>query len=55
MGQNASQWVYEKLQNKYRILFYSGNTDGAVPTHGTQMWMNEMNWTVTAPTRPFYY
>jgi len=39
MDEKASQWIYEELKGKYRILFYSGNTDGAVPTHGSQKWM----------------
>ncbi len=32
---NGSQWVYEELRGKYRILFYSGDADGAVPTYGS--------------------
>ena len=31
----GSQWIYEKLQGKIRMLHYSGDTDGAVPTVGT--------------------
>jgi len=31
----ASQWIYEKLYGKYRMLKFSGDTDGAVPTWGT--------------------
>ena len=32
---NGSQWIYEALAGKYRILHYSGDLDGAVPTLGT--------------------
>jgi hypothetical protein len=31
----GSVWVYEALRNKYRILFYSGDIDGAVSPLGT--------------------
>jgi len=34
-GKKASEWIYRELKGKYRILFYSGDTDGAVPTHGS--------------------
>jgi len=34
-GSEGSQWVYEALFGKYRMLHYSGDTDGAVPTLGT--------------------
>ena len=52
-GQKGSQWVYEALKNKYRIIFYSGDTDGAVPTYGSLQWINELNWKVTEEWRPF--
>ena len=31
----GSQWVYEALRHKYKILFFSGDIDGAVPPLGT--------------------
>ena len=30
------------MKSKYHILHYSGDTDGCVPTYGTQMWFNEL-------------
>lgn len=42
----ASQWIYEALKGKIRMLHYSGDTDGAVPTVGTQNWINSMHWKV---------
>lgn len=39
MNITGSQWVYEALRNKYKILFFSGDVDGAVPTFGTLQWM----------------
>lgn len=52
-GLKGSQWIYEALRGKYRILFYSGDTDGAVPTYGTLQWMNELNWNITEEWRPY--
>jgi len=52
--QRGSQWVYEKLKGQYRILKYSGDTDGAVPTYGTLQWINELNWNITEKYRPYF-
>lgn len=52
-GQIASQWVYEKLQNKYRILFYSGDTDGAVPTFGSLGWISRLGWAIKEDWRAY--
>ena len=49
----GSYWIYKVLQNKIRILKYSGDTDGAVPTYGTRRWLEMLNWKVTAPWRPW--
>jgi serine carboxypeptidase-like clade 2 len=46
--------VYTTLKNKYRMLKYSGDTDGSVPTQGTLDWIRDLNWTVTAAWRPYY-
>jgi hypothetical protein len=35
------------LKGKYRMLKYSGDTDGAVPTFGTQQWIRKLGWTIT--------
>ena len=43
------------MKNKYRILFYSGSTDGAVPTKGSRHWITEMAWEVKEQYRPYYY
>lgn len=53
----ASQWIYEELHKEdtgYRYLKYSGDTDGAVPTLGTERWINSLGWKVTEKYRPFY-
>ena len=42
------------MKGKYKILKFSGDTDGAVPTYGTQQWIKELNWDVKQPWKPFY-
>ena len=32
MEPDASQWIYEALAGKIKMLHYSGDSDGAVPT-----------------------
>jgi hypothetical protein len=40
----ASLWIYKiMLQYNYKILFFSGDTDGAVPTQGTRRWIETLN------------
>lgn len=53
-GVKGSQWVYEALLGKYRMLHYSGDTDGAVPTLGTQNWIASTSWEATDAWRPYY-
>jgi len=50
----GSQWAYEALRGKYRLLHYSGDTDGAVPTLGTMRWMDALGWEIKEPWRPYY-
>lgn len=38
----GSQWVYAKYHSDYRMLKYSGDTDGVVSTTGTLHWLNEL-------------
>lgn len=47
MSQECSQWIYPILKNKVRMMFYSGDTDGIVPTYGSKQWIKELNWPVT--------
>jgi len=46
--------VYPILKGKYRMLKYSGDADGSVPTAGTLQWIQDLNWTVTDPWRAYY-
>jgi len=36
------------LKDKYRILKYSGDNDGAVPTLGSMRWIEALNWKITS-------
>lgn len=54
-GSKGSQWVYEALHGKYRMLHYSGDVDGAVSTIGTQGWIDSLNWESVDSWRPYMY
>lgn len=49
----GSQWIYESLRGKIRMLKFSGDIDGAVPTDGTYAWINAMNPPVKEAYRPY--
>lgn len=53
-GINGSLDVYTELKGLYKILKFSGDTDGAVPTQGTQAWIRDLNWTVSRAWEPYY-
>ena len=36
-----------------RILFYSGDTDGVVPTYGTKQWIKSLGWETKRYWRPW--
>ena len=46
---NGTQWVYEELKGMTRMLHFSGDKDGAVPTDGTVNWIETMNMTTSQP------
>ncbi len=51
----GSFWIYKILQQyDYKILFYSGDTDGAVPTFGTRTWIEKLNLNVKKPWAPWF-
>lgn len=50
----ASYWIYPILKNKYKIMFYSGDTDGAVPTYGSKQWIKQLGWDVKAEWTPWF-
>lgn len=41
------------MRNKYKILFYSGDTDGALPTYGSRQWINNLGWPITEEWAPW--
>jgi carboxypeptidase C (cathepsin A) len=50
----ASQWIYPIMKEAgVRMVFYSGDTDGAVPTWGTKQWIHQLNWNTTEEWRPW--
>jgi len=49
MLEKATQWIYPLLKGKYRMMHYSGDTDGVVPTVGTEGWMEDLGWEITSP------
>ncbi|CAI2369016.1 unnamed protein product [Moneuplotes crassus] len=50
----ASIWIYPTLKEAgYRILKYTGDTDGAVPTLGTLAWIDELGWDLQVDHEPF--
>ena len=42
----ASLWIYRVFRGKQnlRMLFFSGDTDGAVPTLGSRRWLHDLKW-----------
>jgi len=49
----GSFWIYNVLKNQYKILVFSGDTDGAVPTYGTERWIEALNWDVKEAWKPW--
>lgn len=43
---NASQWIYESLNGKYKMLKISGDVDLCVPTVGTKNWIKDAGFKV---------
>lgn len=50
----CSYWIYPILRNQTRIMKYSGDTDGAVPTYGTKQWIANLGWATTEEWRPWF-
>ena len=53
-GVKGSYWIYEELRNKMKIMFFCGDTDGAVPCWGTRQWIHNLDWSVKQATMPYY-
>ena len=50
----GSQWVWEQLKGKYRMLKFSGDVDGAVPTTGSRNWIDSLDRTINEPWREWF-
>ena len=35
-------------------MFYSGDTDGCIPTFGSKRWIQSLNWPVVDAWRPWF-
>lgn len=50
----ASVWIYTILQRYgYKLMHYSGDTDGVVPTWGTRLWIESLGWPITQEWQPW--
>jgi len=45
--------LYKSLASKYRLMIYSGDTDGCVPEWGTEEWVRELGFEVKKGWRPW--
>ena len=45
--------IYTQLRGKYRVLVYSGDTDGVVPTYGTKAWIDTLAWPISSQWTQF--
>ena len=56
LAQEASMWIYGVLaQNGIRMMHYSGDTDGAVPTYGTKRWIEKLNLPLKSEWRQWHF
>jgi hypothetical protein len=57
--EQGSQFVWEEDKGKYRMLKFSGDKDGSVPTIGSTNWINAMventNRTTLVEWAPWYH
>lgn len=54
VSKDGSLHVYKNLEGKLKMLFYCGDTDGAVPCWGTQQWIPELKQDKTMETTSWY-
>jgi hypothetical protein len=46
--------IYPLLKDKYKILVYSGDTDGVVPTYGTKAWIESLGLPISKKYQQFF-
>ena len=54
MFANGSQWIWEAMRGKYRMLKFSGDIDGVVPTQGSLGWIDALNWPIIDAWRTWF-
>jgi len=51
-SERASLWAWKELRGQgYKMMKFSGDVDGAVPTAGTRHWIKDTNWEITEASR----
>ena len=54
LQKEGSYWIYHILKdNGIKILKFSGDTDGAVPTYGSERWIKDLGWDVKQDWTPW--
>ena len=53
MFEKGSQWIWEDLKGKYRMLKFSGDIDACVPTDGSLGWIRALGRQVIKPWRQY--
>ena len=54
LQKEGSVWIYQLLKSAgYEILKFSGDTDGAVPTYGSERWIRDLHWSVEKDWTPW--
>jgi carboxypeptidase C (cathepsin A) len=54
LQKEGSAWIYPILKaNGIKILKFSGDTDGAVPTYGSERWIRDLGWDVKQDWTPW--
>ena len=54
VSEQGSQQFWEKEKGLYRMLKFSGDVDGAVPTTGTMGWIESLGRDIVEDWRPYY-
>lgn len=50
----TSQWIYKLLKpHGYKMLFYSGDSDGIIATYGSRLWLKSLDWAIKEDWRPW--
>jgi len=51
----GSIWIYKAMRRmNYKMLFFSGDTDGIVPTLGSQRWIKSLKWKNTGKWKTWH-